>query len=439
MSSETQSAETDQSLEKLLSSIYGLVAYLDCDCNFIKVNKAYAEADGHEPSFFIGKNHFELYPHAENEAIFRRVIKSGEPYIAHAKPFEYPDEPDRGVTYWDWKLTPVHNADNEIDGLLLTLIDVTSHVKADNARHQIEQSFHTLFNNTADAIYILDMNGHIVECNEAAYRDLGYSRAELLRMDAKDLKTPLEREQFAAKIGVLLKEGHLLTDSCHVARDGRHIPVEINSRLIEFQGTPAILSTVRDISKRVDNEHALRDSEANIRALLDATTESVSLTERDHTVTFINETGAKRLRTTPADMLGKDIFSFIPEQLREPRKKHFQRVIYSGQPVTLDDSRGGFYFSSSIYPVLNDEGAVERVAVFAKDVTEEHRLQATEILLRDLGSRYFAKVCFGHPSPSKQQKLHATVYACGAPTVLSTLRNHLFAALHNFLTDSTPT
>ncbi|QKQ24843.1 hypothetical protein [Candidatus Reidiella endopervernicosa] len=30
------------------------------------------------------------------------------------------------------------------------------------------------------------------------------------------------------------------------------------------------------------------------------------------------------------------------------------------------------------------------------------------------GVAIFAKVCFGHPSPSKQQKLHATVYACGA-------------------------
>ncbi|QKQ25518.1 Cys-tRNA(Pro) deacylase [Candidatus Reidiella endopervernicosa] len=55
------------------------------------------------------------------------------------------------------------------------------------------------------------------------------------------------------------------------------------------------------------------------------------------------------------------------------------------------------------------------------------------------GVAIFARVCFGHPSPSKQQKLNATVYACGAPTVLRTLRNHLFAALHNFLTDSTPT
>ncbi|QKQ27486.1 hypothetical protein HUE57_15245 [Candidatus Reidiella endopervernicosa] len=30
------------------------------------------------------------------------------------------------------------------------------------------------------------------------------------------------------------------------------------------------------------------------------------------------------------------------------------------------------------------------------------------------GVAIFAKVCFGHPSPSKQQKLNATVYACGA-------------------------
>ncbi|WP_236860608.1 hypothetical protein [Candidatus Reidiella endopervernicosa] len=35
---------------------------------------------------------------------------------------------------------------------------------------------------------------------------------------------------------------------------------------------------------------------------------------------------------------------------------------------------------------------------------------------RPSGSRYFAKVCFGHPSPSKQQKLNATIYAYGAPT-----------------------
>ncbi|QKQ27825.1 hypothetical protein HUE57_17200 [Candidatus Reidiella endopervernicosa] len=55
------------------------------------------------------------------------------------------------------------------------------------------------------------------------------------------------------------------------------------------------------------------------------------------------------------------------------------------------------------------------------------------------GVAIFAEECFGHPSPSKRQILNATVYAFGAPTVLRTLRNHLFAALHNSLSDSTPT
>ncbi|OOZ38888.1 hypothetical protein BOW53_13760, partial [Solemya pervernicosa gill symbiont] len=56
---------------------------------------------------------------------------------------------------------------------------------------------------------------------------------------------------------------------------------------------------------------------------------------------------------------------------------------------------------------------------------DDLRLAVTETLTapgRDINQRdrrgvaIFARVCFGHPSPSKQQKLHATVYAYGAPT-----------------------
>ncbi|QKQ25163.1 DUF1800 domain-containing protein [Candidatus Reidiella endopervernicosa] len=57
----------------------------------------------------------------------------------------------------------------------------------------------------------------------------------------------------------------------------------------------------------------------------------------------------------------------------------------------------------------------------------------------NFGSRYFFGSMFWASSPSKRQILNATVYAYGAPTVLRSLRNHLFAALHNSLTDSTPT
>lgn len=49
-------------LETMFSAIDLCVAYLDREFNFIRVNRAYAGADAREPEYFVGKNHFALYP-----------------------------------------------------------------------------------------------------------------------------------------------------------------------------------------------------------------------------------------------------------------------------------------------------------------------------------------------------------------------------------------
>jgi len=117
--------ETSEIVEKMFSTTHLCIAYMDTDFNFIRVNRAYAEADGCDEEFFTGKNHFDLYPNEENKAIFRLVIETGEPYIAYAKPFIYAGHPERSVTYWDWTLHPVKDSQGKIDGLLLCLINVT--------------------------------------------------------------------------------------------------------------------------------------------------------------------------------------------------------------------------------------------------------------------------------------------------------------------------
>ncbi|MHB9031057.1 MAG: sensor histidine kinase, partial [Candidatus Latescibacterota bacterium] len=101
------------------------MAFLDSRFNFIMVNRAYAVADGRPSEFFPGKNHFELYPHEENERIFRQVIETGEPFFIYAKPFEYPDQPERGTTWWDWSLIPVKDESGVATGLVFTLSDIT--------------------------------------------------------------------------------------------------------------------------------------------------------------------------------------------------------------------------------------------------------------------------------------------------------------------------
>ncbi|MBI5055751.1 MAG: PAS domain-containing protein [Nitrospirae bacterium] len=112
-------------LENVFSNVYVLIAYMDKDFNFIRVNKKYAESDGREPEFFTGKNHFDLYPHKENEEIFRRVAETGEPFFIRSKPFLHPE---RGMTFWDWSLKPVKDADGKTAGLVLSLVDVTENI-----------------------------------------------------------------------------------------------------------------------------------------------------------------------------------------------------------------------------------------------------------------------------------------------------------------------
>ena len=66
-----------EALEAILSTTLILLAYLDRDFNFIAVNQAYADAGRRHRDDFIGKNHFDLYPDAKNEAIFERAVESG--------------------------------------------------------------------------------------------------------------------------------------------------------------------------------------------------------------------------------------------------------------------------------------------------------------------------------------------------------------------------
>jgi hypothetical protein len=61
---------------------------MDRDFNFIRVNETIARSGGQPIEFFNGKNHFEMYPHEENQAIFQRVVETGEPFSV-IKPFEY--------------------------------------------------------------------------------------------------------------------------------------------------------------------------------------------------------------------------------------------------------------------------------------------------------------------------------------------------------------
>ncbi len=116
-------------LRAIMENTDTCLAYLDPEFDFVAVNTAYARGSGYSRSELIGKNHFDLFPNAENEAIFEHARATGEPVEHRAKPFEFPDQPWRGVTYWDWSLAPVKSREGGLKGFAFSLRDVTRAVR----------------------------------------------------------------------------------------------------------------------------------------------------------------------------------------------------------------------------------------------------------------------------------------------------------------------
>jgi len=119
--------KTNEILERFFEISDILVAYMDREFNFIRVNTTYAISDEHTPEYYIGKNHFDLFPNEENQQLFKQVVDTGKPLYIYERPFVYAANPERGVSYWDWSLLPIKNPTGEVEGLILVLADRTAH------------------------------------------------------------------------------------------------------------------------------------------------------------------------------------------------------------------------------------------------------------------------------------------------------------------------
>jgi signal transduction histidine kinase len=116
-------------LERIFSNTHILIAYFDRNFNFIQVNASYAKYNKKTIRYFTGKNYFDLYPYEKNSDIFEKVVETGKPYIVFEKYFNHNINIEKNDLYWDWSLHPVKDKTGKVNGVILTLLDVTQRVK----------------------------------------------------------------------------------------------------------------------------------------------------------------------------------------------------------------------------------------------------------------------------------------------------------------------
>jgi len=149
---------------------------------------------------------------------------------------------------------------------------VSTHEDVTEAKRR-EESFRLLFDANPMAMWVMDRETlKFLAVNEAVIDRYGYSREQFKTMTVPDLRTPAERKKFAAHLKALPVQRHLQgRNGKHCKADGSVIDVEVYSRPFTYDGRPAWLVVVHDIT----GSKIAADELSRTRKFLDAVIEHV--------------------------------------------------------------------------------------------------------------------------------------------------------------------
>jgi PAS domain S-box-containing protein len=156
---------------------------------------------------------------------------------------------------------PLRDAEGNVEGIAGIVRDVTQQTRAEEALRESEERFRTLFEESNDGIFILDMAGNVVDVNRNAYGRLGYTKEQILSLHASDLVPPDLRDSVQESIEKVKGEGKAIFESVHAGSDGSVMPMEVNATLVALNGEERLLCLVRDITERKQAEEEARRSE----------------------------------------------------------------------------------------------------------------------------------------------------------------------------------
>ncbi len=271
LESEQKFISLSSELDLILDNIPALIFYKDLNNNFIRVNKYLADAQNLPKEALEGKSLFEIYPKKVAQSYWDddlEVVNSTMPKLN----IEEPWETLQGKRWVNTSKIPIFNNSGKIESILGVSTDITERKNSEQKLRESEQKFKALFNNINDPVLIHDHGGKFIEVNKTACEVLGYSKEELMNLNPKDIAPPRIIELLPEMIKNLYEKGYNAFESEFLTKDGRIIPVELNSRIFDYKEKQAIITVTRDITERKQSELKLKESEARYHEAFDRTT-----------------------------------------------------------------------------------------------------------------------------------------------------------------------
>ncbi|TRZ99155.1 MAG: PAS domain-containing sensor histidine kinase, partial [Deltaproteobacteria bacterium] len=167
-----------------------------------------------------------------------------------------------------WARLEMRVAQDGEDGapvLRISVHDITERKHDEDVLRSSEERYRTLFSRAGDGIFIMSLDGKVVDVNESFARMHGYSMGELLQINIRDLDTPETSARIPERIARFMAGETLKFEVEHYHKDGHIFSLEVAAGLVSFGGESYIQSFHRDVTERKRAEEEKRSLERQVQ------------------------------------------------------------------------------------------------------------------------------------------------------------------------------
>ncbi|XGI84191.1 PAS domain S-box protein [Halorutilales archaeon Cl-col2-1] len=248
-----------------------------------------------------------------------------------------------------------------------------------------DQTFESIVENIRDGVVVVQ-DGEVVYVNERTLELTGYTEDEIIGESPAEFVAPDYREELMERYRERL-EGEEPLEKYEVevlSKEGESICAEMNVSTIKYEGEPATLTVLRDISERIQYEDELEGERNRAQKYFDTAGVMMVVIDEDHTVSRINKKGSEVLGyDDKEEVIGKNWFeNFIPERERDRLEEVFSQAMageieyeeeFESPILTKDGEERVISWRNTV--ITDEEGEIVSVLSSGEDITERKERQ----------------------------------------------------------------
>ncbi|MFO7795818.1 MAG: PAS domain S-box protein [Promethearchaeati archaeon] len=378
--------ESLEMLQFVLDQMPQYIAWKDKDLTFLGCNINFARVIGlNKPGKIIGKSNEEIYHKDDIKQYLNKkeenIINSKNPELHNIEDwFRIDDE----IRYFDASRLPLRDLAGNVIGILMAYEDITERIKAKKALESSEKRFRKLNELLPDIVYTVNRKGIITYVNSVVHNILGYEPDEISNKKHISEFFPKEhldflRSNFNKVIEGAITEAH---EYEMIKKDGSKIYVMLHSRPLYKDGEiTGLLGIIHDISKLLEAEQKLIESEKKYRTLAQSLPIIIYEFDKDLKLTYVNNFGVEKFGLNKEDYKNQKITEFIaPLDFNDALsdiKEIFKGKNIEPKDVLLQKIDGSYFYGRShVMPIYKDHEIIGLRGIIS-DITERKKSEIT--------------------------------------------------------------